>query len=263
MTNPDKPQPVELQVDPAMPKLAVTDPDILIHSIPKDDQEFVAAMREDVKDGSPEEQAYVEDEVRTFIAELALSEEVRAQAQRDIQAAKDAAKKGRKGSGEAKSESRKVKVDMSRIGWIKGNDVEELPVESVDTGGFKYGFTDLTGLNATTKKTTEHLASQSNNNGDQVLEKLLETLKQTNLPVLYENIKQRKNLRPVSSGSGRNDSYRRIATDYPSYKIHLNGTKNVAIIMLLEDSELGPTLGLAALYDHADDKHIYRALDKS
>lgn len=153
-----------------------------------------------------------------------------------------------------------VQVDFSKIGWSQRNEERDIATESITANDLDYRFVDLTSMNNATKRCMELLAQQTTAGGDQLLPKLLSGLKKTALPTLYDNIKHGRNLRPVSRGN-RRDGDHMIDTEYPSYKIGLQGTNNRALILLLGDGEANPVFGLVALYDHDDDDQIYRALE--
>ena len=159
--------------------------------------------------------------------------------------------------GETQKQPSKVtaSVDANKISWIEGVQQTEVEAEQVEAETLSYKFVDLTGMNSATHKCMELLAMQTKGS-EQLLPKLLTTLKEVALPRLYHDIKTGGSLRPMTK-TGNND---RADTEYPAYKIGVHGTQNRAIILLLEDGGEGPTLALAALYDHDDEAMIYHAL---
>jgi hypothetical protein len=156
------------------------------------------------------------------------------------------------------SEKPMVSVDFSRIGWSQLQENGTVAGEKVDASGLTYTFVDLTGYNAATLDCKEALAVQMVK-GQPLLPKLMERVKSTVIPQLYDGIKHGKNLRPISRGVGNRE--KTVATTYPAYKEGVQGTNNRAILLLLDDGPDGTVFGLAALYDHDDDEQIYRALE--
>lgn len=149
-------------------------------------------------------------------------------------------------------------IPAGKIDWISKGQEQTVEVETVHTPGITYGFVDLTAQNAATRKAANKLAVQTTTNGERILPKLQGMLKTQLIPRLYDDILHGGSSRRPLSRQG-NESGNRAATDYPVYKLGVQGTSNRAIVLILNGGEK-PVIALAALYDHDDDLSVLRAI---
>lgn len=153
----------------------------------------------------------------------------------------------------------KFRVDLSKIGWISGDESRELPVEVVEQDDMTFNFVDLSSCNSITNELRASLKKQG------IDEDLMKILKTQSIPMLWSSVKsgRGKNIRPISIGNRKKSEVsadQSLMTSYPAYKMDVQGSNNRAILMILDGSDQSPTIGLAALFDHDDDTRIYRAL---
>lgn len=149
-------------------------------------------------------------------------------------------------------------ADLSKFGWINREGEVTLPIRHEKTSTLNYGLVDLTGLSRAATDTQEELINQG------IFEGLRQDLRVRGIPKLWQGIKTGDfNLRSVSIGNRKKKDVpveQSFNCTLPAYKIGVDGTRNRAIIVVLDTKGDEPLFGLAALYDHDDDGKIHRQL---
>lgn len=227
-----------------------------VQTQPDPQQIYLDQLRAEAAALPDAERAEQEAMIASLAGELSLTEAVRQEADFYVQRAKHLAK----GLVEGHKETVDVPVDLSKIGWLNSEEVTTIQAEPVHSAGLDYLFVNLTSLHRTTTKSTEKLEKQGE------LAAALGKVKQEGIPVLWTAIISGRNQeRPISMGNRRsaNTVHRSLKTAYPGYKIDVFGGNNRAIILILDKQDEKPVIGLAALYDHADQPAIVNSLFKS
>jgi len=213
---------------------------------PSDEMAFLQQLQAEAGgDLSPADQAAME----------VLAKEIKeAELARDIAAR--AIKKARSYQGqETETQERHVDVDCSRMGWIGEDEVLVMPTTRVSGDESSYDFVDLIGLSST----TQALARKLDESG--MGRAMRQEVRERNIPRLWRDIQEGgRNVRPIHD-NGKSRQVHALNTTYPAYKINVHGTHNRAIVLILgKNSDNTPVLGLAALYDHADDRVVHSKL---
>lgn len=224
---------------------------------PKDPQQlYIAELLAEAAVLPDEQRLEHELLIAELSGEVALSEIIQRQAEEDIQVAKSFSIQ-QKNASRAERKEPKVSVNLKRIGWVASDESTEMLATRHTSGDFAFDLVDLTPLHRAAADQLGKLAQQG------IKDNLLNILTKQSIPVLWDGIKQGKNLRTISIG-GRSkhkvDAEHSLNTTYDGYKIGIHGPQNRAILLLLDGTSEVPVFGLAALYDHDDDKFIHRAL---
>lgn len=222
------------------------------------DRELVDVLRSDVADGTPEEQAYVENEVYELLSELAVTEAINAQVNEDIARAKALAAGRLSANAELDKTQTTTKIDGSRIGWLTSDEEFEVPIERVEAGERSYWLASIIDKNSTTNSAFESLEKQG------VSQELFRSVRDKSIPIFVEGIKSGKHALTGSpkskSGLKRPNAKRSMKTDYPAYKVGVQGTNNRAIILITGAVDGEMIIVVAALYDHDDQHKITHSL---
>jgi hypothetical protein len=211
--------------------------------------------------------------IQALEAEIRARDDAYRQAIEHIEQAKSLASSIRHAAGEipavTDASAPKAKVDLKRIGWAEGEGTQEITTVLVTTPLGKCLLADLTGLHRSTRDAAERLQSQGE------LDKLMDRIRNTVLPTLAVKLQGGdRSLRPVHIGNRRLNTVaaaQSLNTTYKAYKEDVEGSNNRAILLILEPTELPakpdgtpgevvPTFGVAAIYDHDDDRQIHNSL---
>lgn len=160
-------------------------------------------------------------------------------------------------TGEKDSDSmRKIELDNSKIGWLNGAETTSLNAELCEYHDQKFWVANLTSQQNATKDAFEKLESQG------LAEKLMDSIKGATGAAFIEDLRKGAGtLRPMSKGAGPNKRDKKIDTEYPCYKIGVQGSNNRALLILPEKIDGQQVLVVAALFDHEDDQKVYNALN--
>lgn len=216
---------------------------------------LVAEMRTEALGLPLEHREAIEHDVQEFLGEMALSEWVQSRAEEHIRRAKELA------SGtpaETLPEPKSVTLDGSKIGWIPGDSNITLALDEEGAEDRQYLFGSIVGSHRVTHDAYGHLEQEG------VAEHLMELLKDNAIPRLLEDIKSGGGkLRPISIGhrSAKDAKPERsLNTEYPAYKIDVQGTNNRAIVLLADKLDGVPVVILATMYDHEDQAKVLSTL---
>ena len=160
-------------------------------------------------------------------------------------------------AGEKDSEKvRQIELDTSKIGWLNDSESVVVDAELCEYHDQKFWVANLTGHQNATKDAFEKLESQG------LAEKLMDSIKGATGAAFIEDLRKGAGtLRPMSKGSGPNKRDKKIDTEYPCYKIGVQGSNNRALLILPEKIDGQQVLVVAALFDHEDDQKVYNALN--
>lgn len=151
---------------------------------------------------------------------------------------------------------KQIELDNSKIGWLNGSEKTVVDAELCEYHDQKFWVANLTGKQNATKDAFENLESQG------LAEKLMDSIKGATGAAFVEALRKRAgSLRPMAKGTGSNKRDKRIDTEYPCYKIDVQGTNNRALLILPEKIDGQQVLVVTALFDHEDDQKIYNALN--
>lgn len=216
---------------------------------------YLANLQEEATHLSPEERAEQESLILELQADMDLAERIRHQVDEDIARAKKLA-------GGIRNETviaPIVTVRRQDIGWIDGEEEADMEATRHTEKGVTYDFIDLISESGVTQRVFDELKKQGLDK--ELIGKLLTDV----LPVFCSNIKEGRGMRPISIG-GRHpkdvDAEHSLNTKYPGFKVGLHGTNNRAILLVLGDHDGIPVIGLAAMYDHDDDRAVHHKLFK-
>jgi hypothetical protein len=149
-----------------------------------------------------------------------------------------------------------VELDTSKIGWIPGNDKIELEAERCEYQGQIFWVASITDQQKVTNEAYNKLEKQG------IADKLMGSIKASAGAVFLQTLTSGSgSLRPMSKGRGSKKRANTIDTEYPSYKIDVQGSNNRAILILPEKIEGQPVLIVAALFDHEDDGKVYNVVN--
>jgi len=220
-----------------------------------DSKALVDEMRADALSLPLERREAIEHDVQEFLGEMALSEWMQSRAEEHIRRAKELAQ----GSGkEVLKESKTVTLDGSKIGWIPGDSNITVALEEQGPEDHSYLFGTIVNDHRVTKTAYQHLEQEG------IADHLMELLNENSIPRLLEDLKSGTGkLRPISMG-GRTAKdvkpERSLNTQYPAYKVDVQGTSNRAIVLLADKQEETPVVILAAMYDHEDQGKVLSTL---
>jgi len=160
-------------------------------------------------------------------------------------------------SGEKNPDNiRKIELDNSKIGWLKGSETTSVNAELCEYHDQKFWVANLTGHQNATKDAFEKLEVQG------LAEKLMNSIKGATGAAFVEDLRKGAGtLRPMAKGSGNNKRDKKIDTEYPCYKIGVQGSNNRAILILPEKIDAQQVIVVVALFDHEDDQKIYNVLN--
>ena len=149
-----------------------------------------------------------------------------------------------------------VELDTSKIGWIPGSEKIELEAERCEYQGQTFWVASITDQQKVTNEAYNKLEKQG------IADKLMGSIKASAGAVFLQTLTSGSgSLRPMSKGKGSKKRANTIDTEYPSYKIDVQGSNNRAILILPEKIEGQPVLIVAALFDHEDDGKVYNVVN--
>lgn len=151
---------------------------------------------------------------------------------------------------------RQIELDNSKIGWLNGAESTTVDAELCEYHDQKFWVANLTGHQNATKDAFQKLEGQG------LAEKLMDSIKGATGAAFVEDLRKGAGtLRPMSKGGGPNKRDKKIDTEYPCYKIGVQGSNNRAILILPEKIDGQQVLVVAALFDHEDDGKVYNVLN--
>lgn len=174
-----------------------------------------------------------------------------------------------------------VKIDASRIGWLKADGKIDVDVELCEHGGHAFWFGNIISNETNTKEINERteeetiiksnaaisalqkLEQQSDkNSGKNMAEILMEDLR-TNIGAKFviDLLKGSSDLRPIHKTRSKSNREKTVDTTISAYKLDVRGTDNRAIILMPGKVDGKFVILVAALFDHDDDKIIYRSFN--
>jgi hypothetical protein len=149
-----------------------------------------------------------------------------------------------------------VEIDGSRIGWLNTDEKFSTDIELLEYGGLEYWFGQTYDQHSSTKKAYEKLSLSDK------AERLIGALKSSKAAKLIHSLDTGLGeFRPVNKNSTPKGNDKKIDTDYPAYKLDVEGTNNRAIFLVLGKKDDRYILVLTALFDHDDDTMVYRSLN--
>jgi hypothetical protein len=154
-------------------------------------------------------------------------------------------------------------INFDKIGWISRSGNEEVEAMLMEYEGNPYKVVNLIGLSNTTKKLYEKLESQSSVGESNLGKKLIKEVEEDVIPQVDDGLKfGRGGLRIVTSGgNSKAPASKSLNTTYTGFKQDVQGTKNRAILLRVDEAGSDiPAYAIAALYDHDDDQKIHSAL---
>lgn len=221
-------------------------------------KQLVDEMRSDAVGATPEEREAIEGEVQHFLGEMALGEWVQAQADAHIQRAKDFADGTPTPKKEVAQKPLSMTLDGAKIGWIPGDSGITVALEQKGDEQHSYLFGSIVDDHRVTKAAYEHLESEN------MAEYLTGLLHENAIPRFLEALRSGTGgLRPISIGNRAAKDVRAersLNTQYPAYKVDVQGTRNRAILLLPPKDGEDPVIILAAIYDHEDQSKVGNAL---
>lgn len=232
----------------------------------EDDNTAMQSLLEEAgQEPDPIKRHEAETEVALLGIHLAIEALVNQNAEVDIASAKSANIRGRRIAEEAQEIAKTHGIAMlagGKVGWLASNGPLSVPVERQTKKEANFWLGTIIDKNSATRSAFEHLQDEG------VDDKLMETLSGSVLPSFLVALKAGKgNLRPVSKGTrGMKHAKpeRSLDTEYPAYKLDVQGTNYRAIIILPgkreHEEKQEHVIILAALYDHGDQPKIMNSL---